>query len=345
MTATAVVLFNLGGPDSPAAVRPFLRNLFSDPAIVAAPRPVRWCLARLIAARRAATARDIYRRIGGASPLPAETQKQADALESRLRDLGSVRSFVAMRYWKPFVEDAARRVAAFGPDRVVLLPLYPQFSTTTTASSLAAWRRGAEAAGLRAPVSTVCCYPVDPGFAAAHAAAIDETAAAAPAGAPWRLLFSAHGLPKRIVARGDPYPRQVERTAAAVAARLRNPDVDRRVCYQSRVGPLEWIGPSTDDEIRRAGAEGLGVVIAPISFVSEHSETLVELDIEYRALAERSGVPFFARVPALGVREGFIDALAGLVRAALRAPGAVVAGAGGSCPEDCRACPRRSAAP
>ena len=345
MTATAVVLFNLGGPDSPEAVRPFLRNLFSDPAIVAAPRPVRWCLARLIASRRAATARDIYRRIGGASPLLAETRKQADALETRLCDIGPIRSFVAMRYWRPFVEDAARRVAAFGPDRVVLLPLYPQFSTTTTASSMAAWRRGAEKAGLRAPVSAVCCYPVDPGFTAAHAAAIDEAAAAAPAGAPWRLLFSAHGLPKRIVARGDPYRRQVERTAAAVAARLRNPGVDWRVCYQSRVGPLEWIGPSTDDEIRRAGAAGLGVVIAPISFVSEHSETLVELDMEYRALAERCGVPFFVRVPALGVRAGFIDALAGLVRAALRSPGDIVAGEGGSCPGDCRACPRRSAAP
>ena len=345
MTTTAVVLFNLGGPDSPEAVRPFLRNLFSDPAIIAAPRPVRWCLARLIASRRAATARDIYRRIGGASPLLAETRKQADALETRLRDIGPIHSFVAMRYWRPFVADTARRVAAFGPDRVVLLPLYPQFSTTTTASSMAAWRRGAEEAGLRAPVSAVCCYPVDPGFTATHAEAIGEAAAAAPAGAPWRLLFSAHGLPKRIVARGDPYRRQVERTAAAVAARLRNPGVDWRVCYQSRVGPLEWIGPSTDDEIRRAGAAGLGVVIAPISFVSEHSETLVELDIEYRALAERCGAPFFVRVPALGVRAGFIDALAGLVRAALRTPGGIVAGEGGSCPEDCRVCPRRSAAP
>lgn len=345
MTATAVVLFNLGGPDSPEAVLPFLRNLFSDPAIVAAPGPVRWCLARLIASRRAAAARDIYRRIGGASPLPAETRKQADALETRLRDIGPVRCFVAMRYWRPFVEDAARRVAAFDPDRVVLLPLYPQFSTTTTASSMAAWRRGAAAAGLRAPVSAVCCYPVDLGFTAAHAAAIDEAAAAAPAGAPRRLLFSAHGLPKRIVARGDPYREQVERTAAAVAARLRDPDVDWRVCYQSRVGPLEWIGPSTDDEIRRAGAARLGVVVAPVSFVSEHSETLVELDMEYRALAERCGVPFFVRVPALGVRAGFIDALAGLVRAALRSPGGIVAGEGGSCPEDCRACPRRSAAP
>lgn len=345
MTATAVVLFNLGGPDSPEAVLPFLRNLFSDPAIVAAPGPVRWCLARLIASRRAAAARDIYRRIGGASPLPAETRKQAEALETRLRGIGPVRSFVAMRYWRPFVEDAARRVAAFDPDRVVLLPLYPQFSTTTTASSMAAWRRGAAAAGLRAPVSAVCCYPVDPGFAAAHAAAIDEAAAAAPAGAPRRLLFSAHGLPKRIVARGDPYREQVERTAAAVAARLQDPDADWRVCYQSRVGPLEWIGPSTDDEIRRAGRAGLGVVVAPISFVSEHSETLVELDMEYRALAERCGVPFFVRVPALGVRAGFIDALAGLVRAALRSPGGIVAGEGGSCPEDCRACPRRSAAP
>ena len=340
MSATAVVLFNLGGPDSLAAVRPFLRNLFSDPAIIAAPRPVRWCLARLIAARRAPTARDIYRRIGGASPLLEETRKQAEALEARLGDIEPVRCFIGMRYWRPFIEDAVREVAAFDPDRVVLLPLYPQFSTTTTASSIAAWRHAAGQAGLRARASAVCCYPLDPDFTMAHAEAIDETVAALPNGAPWRLLFSAHGLPKRIVARGDPYRLQVEGTAAAVAARLRNPDVDWRVCYQSRVGPLEWIGPSTDDEIRRAGADGRTVVIAPISFVSEHSETLVELDIEYRALAESCGVASYVRVPALGARARFIDLLAGLVRDALRVPGGTVAGRNGGCPEGCDVCPR-----
>lgn len=339
MSRVAVVLFNLGGPDSLAAVQPFLRNLFGDPAIITAPQPLRWCLARWIAARRAETARDIYRKIGGGSPLRRLTEEQAVALQARLGDLGTVSVFVAMRYWHPFVEDVARDVAAWNPDRIVLLPLYPQFSTTTTGSALAAWRRAAKRVGIDVPTAAVGCYPEDPSFVSAHVAMIDAAVATLRRGIPWRLLLSAHGLPKRIVERGDPYRWQVERTAAAIAGGLAHDDVDWRVCYQSRVGPLEWIGPSTDAEIERAGRDGRAVVIAPIAFVSEHSETLVELDIEYRALAERAGVVHYVRVPAVGTHGRFVDALERQVRLALETADVVNGTGARTCPAGFIACP------
>ena len=339
MSRIAVVLFNLGGPDSLDAVEPFLRNLFRDPAIIGAPAPVRHLLARWIARRRGAEAREIYRSLGGHSPLLAETEAQADALRAALGDLGAVEVAVAMRYWHPLSEAAAQRVAAFRPDRIVLLPLYPQFSTTTTASSLAAWRRAAEAAGVAAPTHAVCCYPRADGLVETQAALIEPLLdTAAEAGKP-RLLFSAHGLPKRVVARGDPYQWQVEETARRIVARLGREELDWTVCYQSKVGPLAWLEPSTEDEIARAGRAGVPVVVAPIAFVSEHSETLVELDVTYRALGRRVGVPAYHRVPALGTHRAFIAALADLVRGALdRAD--LDSGAGGRrCPAAHRGCP------
>ena len=342
MSRIAVVLFNLGGPDSLDAVEPFLRNLFRDPAIIGAPGPVRRVLARLIARRRGPEAREIYRALGGGSPLLAETEAQAAALKAVLGDLGTVEVAIAMRYWHPLSEAAARGVAAFRPDRVVLLPLYPQFSTTTTASSLGAWRAAAKTAGIDAPTHAVCCYPRTEGLVEAHAALIEPLlAAAAEAGRP-RLLFSAHGLPKRVVARGDPYQWQVEESARRIVARLGTEGLDWRVCYQSKVGPLAWLEPSTVAEIERAGRERVPVVVAPIAFVSEHSETLVELDVTYRALASRVGVPAYDRVPALGTQPAFMAALAGLVRGALGtgdAPG-VDSGEGGRlCPAAQRCCP------
>jgi protoporphyrin/coproporphyrin ferrochelatase len=310
----AIVLMNLGGPDSPAAVEPFLYSLFADPAIIALPKPLRLPLARLIARRRAPVARAIYARIGGRSPLVANTEAQARALEAALGN-GS-RCFVAMRHWHPRTEETLREVAGWAPDEIVLLPLYPQFSRTTTGSSLLAWRQAAERAGLARPVRAIRCYPEAPGFIAALAApigpALDEITVR---GHQPRLLLSAHGLPTRIVRAGDPYQHQVETTAAAVAAALGRPGLDWRVCYQSRVGPLEWLGPATDEEIRQAGREGVPLVVAPISFVSEHAETLVELDIDYRRLAEDSGVPAYRRVSTVGTDPRFIATLAALVEA------------------------------
>ena len=340
MSRLAVVLFNLGGPDSLDAVEPFLHNLFRDPAIIRAPAPLRRLIARLIARRRGPEARDIYRAIGGRSPLLAETEAQATALARALEDRGAAVVTVAMRYWHPMSEAAAHKVAAFRPDRVVLLPLYPQFSTTTTASSLAVWRKAAEGAGIAAPTRAVCCYPRADGLIQAHVALIrpllDE---ASEAGAP-RLLFSAHGLPRKVVARGDPYQWQVEETARRIVARLDRDVLDWRVCYQSKVGPMAWLEPSIAAEIDRAGRDRVPVVVVPVAFVSEHSETLVELDLTYRDHARAAGVPAYHRVPALGTHPSFIAALADLVRGALERDGGLASGEGGRlCPAPHRRCP------
>jgi len=314
----AIVLFNLGGPDSPEAVEPFLRNLFSDSAFISLPALFRLPLARLIARRRAPVARKIYDHIGGRSPIFEETRRQADALEQALSIDGvEAKAFVAMRYWHPFSDGAARAVEAFNPDKIVLLPLYPQFSTTTTASSLRDWGRAAKRAGLKAPTTRVCCYPWEPGFVAAASERIREMAKDLRPDIGYRLLLSAHGLPKRVIQKGDPYQWQVEQSAAAIVQALAMPQLEMVVCYQSRVGPLEWIGPSTDAEITRAGRDGKGVIVAPIAFVSEHSETLVELDIEYRKLAGEIGVPDYRRAATVGTQGEFIEGLAALVREAL----------------------------
>ena len=313
----AIVLFNLGGPDRPEAVEPFLFNLFSDPAIIRVPQPFRWLIARLVSKRRAPVAQEIYAEIGGGSPLVPLTEAQARALEAALADGESeYRCFLAMRYWHPFADEAAAAVRSWGADEIVLLPLYPQYSTTTTESSLKDWDQAAKRAGLAVPAKAVCCYPVTEGFIAAHAALLDEALQKAGSSDNLRVLFSAHGLPKRIVEQGDPYQAQVEQSCAAIVAKLDRPGLDWVTCYQSRVGPLEWIGPSTEAEIKRAGAEGKRLIVVPVAFVSEHSETLVELDIEYAKLAQENGVPAYFRVPALGVHPAFIAALAGLVRAA-----------------------------
>ncbi|HEV2562052.1 MAG TPA: ferrochelatase [Rhizomicrobium sp.] len=335
----AVVLFNLGGPDGPEAVEPFLRNLFSDSAIISLPTIFRIPLARFVAARRAPVAREIYSKIGGRSPIVEETQAQGRALEQALSARGhETRSFIAMRYWKPFSDEAARAVNAWGPDRIVLLPLYPQFSTTTTASSLVAWRKAADKAGLSAPTSRVCCYPWSNGFVEAETRLIREALAKVKSGRPYRLLLSAHGLPKRTIARGDPYEWQVQRTAAAIVEALGMKDLDHTVCYQSRVGTLEWIGPSTDSEIRRAGADGKGVIVASIAFVSEHSETLVELDIEYAELARHAGVQDYIRVDTVGTAPDFIAGLADLVMNAVAGGGPVTCGDGRICPREFSRC-------
>ena len=345
MARTAVVLFNLGGPSSLDTVKPFLRNLFSDPAIISAPAPIRWLLARFISSRRAAYARAIYSKIGGSSPIRIHTEKQARALEDALADLGTVRAFPCMRYWHPFSDHVARSVAEFNPDRIVLLPLYPQYSTTTSGSSIADWRRAAMATGLQVPERTVCCYAEDMGFVSAQVALIAPMLRAAQDHGRVRLLLSAHGLPKKVIAGGDPYQWQVERTSAAIVAGLKEEgfaELDWQVCYQSRVGPLEWIGPATEDELTRAGADGLGVVLAPIAFVSEHSETLVELDIDYRNLAQKVGVGYYGRVATVNTHRDFIAGLAAITRNALAWPDDTArcggADSGRCCPSDMTAC-------
>ena len=329
---TALILFNLGGPDRPEAVRPFLFNLFSDPAIIALPQPLRWLVARLISSRRAPIARAIYDKLGGGSPILANTEIQAAALEAALGP--GFKCFIAMRYWHPRAAEQVRAVRDWAPDRIVLVPLYPQFSSTTTGSSIKEWTAEARKAGLGQPVSTLCCYPRQPGFAAAVADRVRAGLAVVPAGlAAPRVLFSAHGLPKRVVERGDPYQWQVEQSVASIVAALAIPGLDHVLCYQSRVGPLEWLGPSTDREIARAGHDQVPLVVAPVAFVSEHSETLVELDIEYRHLAETAGVPAYIRVPTVDAAAAFIDGMAAEIHRAIRSAPVCSAEGGRICPD------------
>jgi ferrochelatase len=335
----AIVLFNLGGPDGPDDVQPFLKNLFSDPAIIRAPGPIRWMLARLISMSRAKSARANYAKMGGGSPLVPETNLQARALEAAVKRLpgyenSDVRAFLAMRYWKPFTQDAVAAVKDFNPDQIVLLPLYPQFSTTTTDSSLKAWTKaGGPAAKM------VCCYPDAPGFLEAHRQNVMEAWSEGGTPARVRVLWSAHGLPETVIASGDPYQRQVEETVGALKPLL--PDhFEHVVCYQSKVGPLKWITPSTEAEIERAAAEKIGILVVPIAFVSEHIETLVELDDEYREKAEHLGVPFYLRAKALGVNTAFINELARLTDQVLTSDDMILAARTGTCATPCPACPR-----
>jgi len=338
----AIVLFNLGGPDAPESIRPFLVNLFTDPAILRVPGWVRPWLGRLIAWRRTRPATENYAVLGGRSPLLELTQAQAAALQEGLATASfEARCFVAMRYWHPMSDATAQAVKAWNPDEVLLLPLYPQYSTTTTGSSVEAWKRAANRAGIVAPTVTLCCWHSDRGFAEATAALVRQAWRRAQAelapGIPLRLLFSAHGLPESIVSGGDPYQWQVEQTVARTVECLGIDSVDHVVCYQSRVTPQKWIGPSTEEELERAGRDKVAVLVCPIAFVSEHSETLVELDVEYREVAEHFGVPGYFRVPAQNSDPAFIAALRGLVLRTVDRAG----GRGGLCSfAGARQCPK-----
>ncbi len=331
-----VVLFNLGGPDKPEAVRPFLHNLFADPAILGGPAPMRRLAAALIAWGRERQAKANYARLGGGSPLLAQTLAQARALEEELGLLRPQMAFkvvVAMRHWPPLAVQAVEELDSFRPDRIVLLPLYPQFSSTTTGSSLAEWRRIYQG---RAEVHTVCCWPVMRSFVQAHADLIRATWEEG--GRPRvRLLFSAHGLPKRVVEKGDPYEWQVETTCRAIAGLL-GADWEWRLCYQSRVGPMKWLEPTTLEEIEAAAADGIGVLIDPVAFISEHVETLVELDHDYRKRALALGMSCYLRCATVQTQPGFISGLARMVEARLSATGAGPEGVG--CPEDFELCGR-----
>lgn len=315
----AVVLFNLGGPDSLEAVEPFLKNLFLDPAIIPAPGPIRKVLANRISRKRAPVTREIYGKLGGKTPLLDLTQAQASELEKALKtgDLSSsfddIKVFVTMRYWHPRAAEVVAEVSAWHPSQVVLLPLYPHYSTTTSQSSIDEWKQEAVKQKLIVRTRARCCYPVEKNFVAAHVSLLRAALGKVPEGVTPRILFSAHGLPVSVIEKGDPYQYQIEQSVAAVMKAPELDGIDHAICYQSRVTPQEWIGPSTDDEISRAGENGVGVILTPIAFVSEHSETLVELDMEYKDLAAKRGTPCYIRVPALGLETGFIAALQGIV--------------------------------
>lgn len=341
MSHISVVLFNLGGPDSVAAIRPFLKNFFMDPFIISAPYPIRWLLSRYIAWKRGrigGPAGISYGMMGGKSPLLENSQKQADALCTVLnqrQDGNYYTVHIAMRYWHPRAEDVARRVKLENPDQIILLPLYPQYSTTTTGSSVQEWKGIATKIGLSSPTRTICCYPTLPGFIQAsidHIKLVYETLYTKnPNMRPPRILFSAHGLPTKIIQGGDPYQDQCEQTARALAKALGTAlnvsNLDWQICYQSRVGPMSWIKPSTEDALRKAAQDQVAVVVYPHAFVSEHVETLVEIEHEYRDLACTLGVPGFARAGTVMTHPSFVQGLADLVVDAVKqgpglAPGA-----------------------
>ena len=308
----AVILFNLGGPDSLENVEPFLFNLFNDPAIISIPSFVRYPLAKFISKRRAPVAQNIYREIGNKSPILKLTEKRAQSLQDNLLKKGDYKCFIVMRCWHPRASDVIKKVKEYNPEEIILLPLYPQFSATTSGSSIGEWNELCKKENYVVKTKTICCYPTENNFIESHANLIRKTIKNLE-NKNFKLIFSAHGLPESKIKKGDPYQWQVEKTVEGIISKLKDENLNCIISYQSRVGPLKWIGPSTDEIIIQYSKEKKGIIIVPVAFVSEHSETLVELDIEYKKLAEKNGCSFYKRVPALGIEENFINGLAELV--------------------------------
>lgn len=310
---TAVVLYNLGGPSSLKAVKPYLYNLFSDPAILRIPNPWRSMVAWGISQLRASKTQAIYQTLGGKSPLLEHSQRQERALEKALGK--GYRVFLAMRYWQPRAKDVALKIKAYEPHKIVLLPLYPHYSTSTTKSALLEFEtiRAKEFPGIS--YKSIKRYPDQPGFIQAIADRIQTTIQHI--NEPYRVLFTAHGIPLRFIQQGDPYQIEIEETVSRVLSALKMISVDYQICYQSRVGALPWLQPYTQDEIQKAGDQKKSVVVVPISFVCENSETLYELDIQYKELAEKWGVPGYYRVPTVSEHPLFIQGLADLVKEAV----------------------------
>jgi len=309
----AVILFNLGGPDKLENVEPFLFNLFNDPAILNLPTLLRYPLAKLISNRRAPVAKKIYSELGGSSPILKLTKEQSDALETKLnqtQEEDEYKCFIIMRCWNPRAKDVIKDVQLYSPDEVVLMPLYPQYSAATSGSSIKEWKDVCKKNNYHVKTSTICCYPTDQNFINAHTKEIIKKIKDLKN---FKLIFSAHGLPEKNIKKGDPYQWQVEQSVKKIVESLNDENLDWILSYQSRVGPLKWIGPSTETTIIENSKIGKHIVLVPIAFVSEHSETLVELDIEYKEIADVNGCKNYTRVPALGISEDFIKAMSELI--------------------------------
>ena len=309
----AVILFNLGGPDKLDSVEPFLFNLFYDPAIINLPKLFRYPLAKIISKRRTPIAKKIYKELGGSSPILKLTRKQSDALEKKLnqnKNKDLYKCFVVMRCWHPRAENVISEIKLYNPDEVILMPLYPQFSASTSGSSINEWKDICMKYNYKVKTSTICCYPTDENFINAH---IENIKNKIGKNINEKLIFSAHGLPEKNIKNGDPYQWQIEQTVKSIVKKMNIRDLDYILSYQSIVGPLKWIGPSTDDIIIENSKLGKNIIIVPIAFVSEHSETLVELDIEYKKIAEENGCKSYSRVPAIGINENYIKGMSDLI--------------------------------
>jgi len=305
----AVILFNLGGPDSLEAVQPFLFNLFNDPGIISLPTIFRYPLAKFISKRRTPVAKAIYSEMGGKSPILEETQSQADAIEKALKqETDEYKCFIVMRCWNPRAISVIKKVKEFNPQQIILLPLYPQYSNATSGSSIKEWLDVCKKEKLSIETKTICCYPTEKNFILAYANLIKDKINLNKL-AETTLIFSAHGLPENKIKQGDPYQWQVENTVNHLVKKLSIKNLNYILSYQSRVGPLKWIGPSTETIIKEEAKKQKIIVVVPVAFVSEHSETLVELDIEYKKLAIENGSKDYVRVPAVTVHKDFINSL------------------------------------
>ncbi|BBD57447.1 ferrochelatase [Nostoc sp. HK-01] len=325
MGRVGVLLLNLGGPDKLEDVGPFLYNLFSDPEIIRLPfrwlqRPLAW----FIASRRVKTSQENYKQIGGGSPLRRITEAQGEALKEQLSDLGQEANiYVGMRYWHPYTEEAIALLTQDDIDKLVILPLYPQFSISTSGSSFRLleklWQEDPKLQRLEYTV--IPSWYKQPNYLRAMADLIAQEIDQCLNPDEVHIFFSAHGVPKSYVEEaGDPYQQEIEECTYLIMQTLNRPNA-HTLAYQSRVGPVEWLQPYTEDALKELGAQGVkDIVVVPISFVSEHIETLQEIDIEYREIAEEAGIHNFRRAPAPNTHPVFIRALADLVVEALEQP-------------------------
>jgi protoporphyrin/coproporphyrin ferrochelatase len=319
-----VLLFNLGGPETLKDVRPFLFNLFSDPDIIRLPfrfmqKPLAW----FISTQRYKKSSSYYEQIGGGSPLRKITDEQAQTLEMELNRRGiKARVYVAMRYWNPFTEEALEHIARDGITQLVVLPLYPQFSISSTGSSLNRMNKVIKEKRLESiRASVICSWHDDVNYIQSLAGMVKEELAkfANPEPNDTTIIFSAHSVPVRYIEEGDPYLEYTQKTFRLVMEEV-GTRYPHTLSFQSRVGPVKWLRPSTEEAIRRLASEGVSqTLMVPISFVSEHSETLYEMDILYKGVADEVGIKEYRRVPALNCRPDFIAALADLVQRELTA--------------------------
>lgn len=330
MGQVGVLLLNLGGPDKLEDVRPFLFNLFADPEIIRLPfpwlqRPLAW----FISTMRAKKSQGNYQLIGGGSPLRRITEEQAQALQTQLLQKGQAANvYVGMRYWHPFTEEAIARIKRDQIDQLVILPLYPHFSISTSGSSFRLleqiWQK--DPALQEIDYTLVQSWYDRPGYLEAMAQLIAQELDQFPNPDQVHVFFSAHGVPVSYVEEaGDPYQKEIEDCVALIMHTLDRPNA-HTLAYQSRVGPVEWLQPYTEEALQELAAEGVkDMVVVPISFVSEHIETLQEIDMEYREIAEEAGIENFHRVPALNTHPVFINDLANMVLESLNAPSMTLA--------------------
>jgi ferrochelatase len=318
----AVVLFNLGGPNAPSAVKPFLFNLFKDKNIIRLHALLRYPLAFLISRLRNKKAKNIYDSLGGKSPINQETEKQVLALEKILNDHDSkinFKTFYCMQYWHPMHPEVFQNVVDFNPDKVILLPLYPQYSTTTTKSSFGSWTQQSMKKMSHVETIAVCCYPKNNGFISAYGDRICDSLRTKENASEYIIIYSAHGIPLDCIEDGDPYQEHIEQTAKAITAYLSEKGFHNKtiVSYQSKVGYKKWLEPDTEEIIKRLSQEMAKIVVVPIAFTSEHSETLVELDIDYKEMSLDLGSKDFIRIPTVSTHPLFIQGLKNEVLSAL----------------------------